>query len=212
MVFRRDSKIDAFQRQISALRHQLGGEQDDLAVEAGEIYDRRLDRFEGRMGNILPILDHGSLEPMVASVNQRERDVTNQDRTAPPLPAVDMETTVIAHSTRWSGDFTSTGSLHVYGQVQGTLEAGDSIFVAAEADVEATITAATVTVAGNVRGMIQCTDRFEILPHGRVFGDVRAPSLVVHDGALMSGQMSMSQPVETRTTHVAGMRGARGGD
>ena len=32
VVFRRDSKVDAFQRQISALRHQLGGENDDEAV------------------------------------------------------------------------------------------------------------------------------------------------------------------------------------
>ena len=32
MVFRRDSKVDAFQRQISALRHQLGGESDDAPV------------------------------------------------------------------------------------------------------------------------------------------------------------------------------------
>ena len=29
MAFRRDSKVDAFQRQISALRHQLSGESDD---------------------------------------------------------------------------------------------------------------------------------------------------------------------------------------
>src|SRR3954451_16923827 len=32
VVFRRDSKVDAFQRQISALRHQLGGETDDEPV------------------------------------------------------------------------------------------------------------------------------------------------------------------------------------
>ena len=32
VVFRRDSKVDAFQRQISALRHQLGGENDGEAV------------------------------------------------------------------------------------------------------------------------------------------------------------------------------------
>ena len=32
MVFRRDSKVDAFQRQISALRHQLGGENDGETV------------------------------------------------------------------------------------------------------------------------------------------------------------------------------------
>jgi cytoskeletal protein CcmA (bactofilin family) len=124
-----------------------------------------------------------------------------------------METTVIAHSTRWTGDLNAGGSLHVYGQVQGTLTARDSIFVAAEADVEAAIAAESVTIAGNVRGSIQCSGRFEILPNGRVIGDVRAPSLVIHEGALMSGQMSMGQVPESRSSQfTASGRGARGGD
>jgi cytoskeletal protein CcmA (bactofilin family) len=213
MVFRRDSKIDAFQRQISALRHQLGGDQEDFDLEPDDPFDRRGERGDGRMGSILPLLDPDSLEPTVASLSQRERHTLNPDLSLPPVPTIDTETSVVSHSTRWTGDLSSTGSLHVYGQVQGTLAARDSIFVAAEADVEATISAAVVTIAGNVRGTIHCTNRFELLPNGRVVGDVRAPSLVIHEGAMMSGQMSMTPPADTRSSQVAaGARGARGGD
>ena len=48
MVFRRDSKVDAFQRQISALRHQLGGENEDAAMP-----DHDLPRSIGREGSYL---------------------------------------------------------------------------------------------------------------------------------------------------------------
>ena len=213
MAFRRDSKIDAFQRQISALRHQLGGEQDDFDLAPSELLERRSQRGESHFSSLLPLLDPGSLESSVASLTQRDQDAFLDDRSLPPVPAVDMETTVIAHSTRWTGDLNSSGSLHVYGQVQGTLTARDSIFVASEADVEAAIAAESVTIAGNVRGSIQCTGRFEILPNGRVIGDVRALSLVIHEGALMSGQMSMGQVPESRSSQfTASGRGARGGD
>lgn len=213
MAFRRDSKIDAFQRQISALRHQLGGEQDDFDLSPSDLLDRRSQRPERHYGSLLPILDPGSLEPTVASLTQGDRDLTPVERSLPPLPAADLETSVVAHSTKWTGDLSSSGSLHVYGQVQGSLTARDTVFVAAEADVEATIVAASVTIAGNVRGSIQCTGRFEILPHGRVIGDVRAPSLVIHEGALMSGQMSMGNLSDSRASQITGSsRSARGGD
>jgi cytoskeletal protein CcmA (bactofilin family) len=212
MVFRRDSKIDAFQRQISALRHQLGGEHEEFEFGGPEFLDRRTSRNDGHLAGLLPVLDSESFDSDASSL-ARSRDQREQDLAHAPVPAIDMETSVIAHSAKWTGDVSATGSLHVYGQVQGTLTARDRIFVAAEAEVDATISAATVTIAGSVRGSIQCAERFEILPDGRVTGDVCAPSLVIHDGALMSGQVSMTRIADVRTqVTAAGGRGARGGD
>ena len=76
------------------------------------------------------------------------------DPAPPPIPAIDMQTSVIAHSTAWSGDLESSGSLHIHGRVEGSLTARDTIFIAEEADVDAVIRAANVTVAGNVRGSV----------------------------------------------------------
>jgi cytoskeletal protein CcmA (bactofilin family) len=89
----------------------------------------------------------------------------------------------------------SSGSLHVHGVVDGSLTAQDDVYIAEEADVNATITAANVIVAGAVRGTIRCGSRFEVLPRGRVSADVQAPSLVVHEGATINGQVRMG-PVE----------------
>src|SRR3954470_23839815 len=146
VVFRRDSKVDAFQRQISALRHQVGGENEDDAVldrdrprsisnehsflsEYPELASIRSDRTSSSHGITDPL---GSRPP---------------DPTPPAIPAIDMETSVIAHSTAWSGDLELSGWLHISGRVEGTLTARDSIFIAEEPDVEAVIRAASVTVA-----------------------------------------------------------------
>jgi cytoskeletal protein CcmA (bactofilin family) len=134
----------------------------------------------------------------------------------PALPAVDMQTSVIAHTTSWSGNLESSGSLHVHGRVEGSLSARDDVFIAEEAEIDAVVSASRITVAGSVRGSIHCAERFEVLPRGRVVGDVRAPLIVVHEGALIAGDIAMSKPAagESQTTHAHSVaaRAARGGD
>jgi cytoskeletal protein CcmA (bactofilin family) len=210
VVFRRDSKVDAFQRQISALRNQLGGESDDGARQ-----DRDRPRSSGRE---IPYHPDYPEFPLIASdlapVSRGLADTSDlrPSDVVPPIPAIDMHTTVIAHSTAWSGDLESSGSLHVHGQVEGSLTAKESVFIAEEADVNAVIRAAIVTVAGNVRGSVHCAERFEILPRGKVAGDIHAPAIAIHDGAIVAGEISMTPSNDVRVSLPPAVRLARGGD
>jgi cytoskeletal protein CcmA (bactofilin family) len=205
MVFRRDSKVDAFQRQLSALRHQLGNEpaelpasipDHDLGVPASSRPLPDLDFFSESTYTLRDELD---LAPMPVA----EPSPAPQQ----PVPALDTETSVIAHGTAWSGNLESSGSLHVHGRADGILTARNSIYVAEDAEVDATLQAAHVVVAGLVRGAVHCLDRFEVLPRGRVSGDVHAPRVVIHDGAVVAGRVSMSDD----SANVAPVRAARGG-
>ena len=206
MVFRRDSKVDAFQRQLSALRNQLGNEPAELPAS---IPDRDLELTSS--GRPLPDLDFFSESTYTL---RDELDIAPlpvveaQPDPQTPVPAMDTETSVIAHGTAWSGNLESTGSLHIHGRADGTLTARNSIFVAEDAEVDATLQAAHVVVAGLVRGSVRCLERFEVLPRGRISGDVQAPRVVIHDGAVVTGRVSMS---EESASHVAPMRAARGG-
>jgi cytoskeletal protein CcmA (bactofilin family) len=206
MVFRRDSKVDAFQRQISALRNQLGNDPAELPAS---IPDRDL----GIPGNSRPMPDldffsestyslRDELDLAPLPVMEQQRDPQS------PVPALDTETSVIAHGTAWSGNLESAGSLHVHGRADGTLTARNSIYIAEDAEVDATLQASHVVVAGLVRGAIHCLERFEVLPRGRVSGDVRAPRMVIHEGAVIAGKVVMT---EESTAHLAPVRAARGG-
>jgi cytoskeletal protein CcmA (bactofilin family) len=211
VVFRRDSKVDAFQKQISALRHQLGGETDDFAPAER---DRALTPLSGPLFRTdLPDLDRIRGDAAYPTPQARDEPMTYEPPT-PAVPAIDMNTSVIAHSTAWNGNLESSGSLHVHGRVEGSLKARADIFIAEEAEVDALVIAANVMVAGNVRGSIQCSDRFEVLPRGRVSGDVRAPVIVVHEGAMIAGDISMVSAGDAGAAHLssAGGRAARGGD
>ena len=211
MVFRRDSKVDAFQRQISALRHQLGGETDDLALP--DLDRPRTARAESPYRADLPVFDQiGSDQARPARDVADSLDVSQPASSLSAIPAIDTHTSVIAHATAWTGNLESSGSLHVHGRVEGSLTARDDVFVAEEADVDAVISAANVTIAGSVRGSIHCAERLEVLPRGRVAGDVHAPVIIIHDGAMVAGEISMAPSNDSRASVAATARVARGGD
>lgn len=206
MVFRRDSKVDAFQRQLSALRNQLGNEPAELPAsipdpDVGLPASRRpLPDLEFFTESTYTLRDELDIAPLPIV----EPQTTSQSA----VPSLDTETSVVAHGTAWSGNLESSGSLHVHGRADGTLTARHSIYIAEDAEVDATLQAAHVVVAGLVRGAVHCLDRFEVLPRGRVSGDVFAPRVVIHDGAVVAGRVSMS---EESAANVAPVRAARGG-
>jgi len=215
MVFRRDNKAgDAFQRQISALRQQLG---DAPAEGGGAETDPNQDQpeatYDAYAGGTAEVA--GGLSDAVARgadyVEQgegfdAERGVTGaivpMAPALPPIPSVDSQTTVIAHDATWKGEITSEGTVHVHGRFEGSIRARNDVFVADQADVDATVNAATVVVAGLIKGTIRCGARFEVLPTGRVTGDVQSPTLVVHEGAVVTGQfrMGVGEPATSEGT------------
>jgi len=199
VVFRKESKVDAFQRQISALRQQLGSEGETTGVDAErdaypatDLRDEEPERQTYLESSYQPREVGGfSFSSAPASMPTEQYEDDDAVMPALPTPVVDAQTSVVAHDTTWKGDLQSSGSLHIHGVVDGALTAQEDIYIAEEAEVTATITATNVIVAGSVRGTIRCGSRFEVLPRGRVSAEVRAPTLVVHEGAIISGQVRM---------------------
>jgi cytoskeletal protein CcmA (bactofilin family) len=177
LMVRRDNRMESFQRQISALRQQLGSDQED---------DEPFDDAE-------PMSEESNATPVYTSpARSSPRDIrgTSQDS----WQNADTDVGVIAANSTWSGTLRSNGSVHVLGTAEGDINARHEIHIADSAQVTATLRAETITVAGVVDGVIECSGRLEVLATGRVSGDVTTPSLVVHDGATVTGKLRMEQP------------------
>jgi cytoskeletal protein CcmA (bactofilin family) len=209
MVFRKEKGNDVFHRQFSALRHQLGGqpeEHEDSNEAESQPESSQPDVSaadapqESEYSYQAPYQESRPNAGMNISGNY-EATALEQYSGVPTSPP-DVQTSVIAHDTVWQGDLTTNGSLHVHGMVQGTLEAIDTVFIAEEADVDATITARHVIVSGFVKGAIRCSSRFEALAAGRILADVVAPSIVIHEGAVIRGEFRMEKqsPADEKTS------------
>jgi cytoskeletal protein CcmA (bactofilin family) len=178
LLIRKESKADSFQRQISALRQQLGGQDDDVPP---------FDDAEAMSPEALDAATQQAPPAAVPTYNQRQ-PLEPDDAS---LPTVDGDTGVIAANSRWHGALHAQGSLHIYGHAEGELTAERDIWVAAGAEVDATVHATNLIVAGTVGGIVVCVGRLEVRAGGLVSGDVTAPSLVVHDGATLTGTLRM---------------------
>ena len=118
MVFRKESRADSFQRQISALRQQLSTDQDEE--------------------DMYPVIDDATPMP-----GGSEDALIPAPRAALPMSATgdDGHVGVIAANSNWNGTMRTEGSLRVLGHVEGELIAAEQIYIAEGATVHARVSA-----------------------------------------------------------------------
>jgi len=102
-----------------------------------------------------------------------------------------MANTVIGSSIVIDGEITGDEDLVIQGTVKGKIQLKQSLFVEGTGAVEADIQTQNVEVAGQVTGNITCTDKVELKANCRVVGDVKAPRILIADGASFKGNVDM---------------------
>jgi cytoskeletal protein CcmA (bactofilin family) len=148
--------------------------------------------------------------PPQSQTYQETRQWQSPAPSVPSVPSGDSSTSTIAQNAYWNGTLKSEGSLHVFGKADGELHSDTDLYVAEGAEVDASLHADSVVVAGLVRGKIEARSRLEVLPQGEVTGDVRSPKLVVHEGATISGQLKMEEVSSSDTFGGSGASGTSG--
>jgi cytoskeletal protein CcmA (bactofilin family) len=121
-------------------------------------------------------------------------------RPAPAAPASDSRA-YLDSGSKISGKLSFDGPTRIDGQVDGEITGKDSLTIGESAVVTAQIRAAAIIVAGKVSGDIIATNRIEIRPSAKVIGNLTAPVLVVHEGALFEGHCSM-QPEASQSAKI----------
>src|SRR5262245_59932551 len=96
--------------------------------------------------------------------------------------------------TTMTGELHYNGKLRIDGNFNGTIFTDDKLVIGKHAIVRAEIKAGEIEVAGEVIGNIEVQRRAEILPGGRVQGDIQAPVLSVSPGSILDGRMSIPGP------------------
>lgn len=104
--------------------------------------------------------------------------------------------TIISASVKVEGDFSSQGNVLIEGVVEGSLRTERDLRVGEKARINANVSAANAVVAGEVRGNIACSERLELEPTAKIFGDVRTKVLVVSSGASVNGKIAMGAEAE----------------
>ena len=99
----------------------------------------------------------------------------------------------VGKSITIKGDISGDEDVLVEGKVEGKVDLPENqLTIGASGICEATVNAKTVIITGRVAGDVTGIERVEIQASGVVDGDVRAPRLVVEEGAILNGTIAMT--------------------
>ncbi len=82
-------------------------------------------------------------------------------------------------------------NLQINGRFEGTLDTKGNLSIGEKAHVKATIHGESIVIAGTVEGQVTATSRVEMLSTARLNGKVTGPRVIMHDGAVLHGQVEM---------------------
>lgn len=99
---------------------------------------------------------------------------------------------VLGPTGEFKGALKAQGNIRIDGLYEGSIETTGNVIVGESAKIMADITANNVQVWGAVKGNVVATGRLEILPTGRVWGDIKVTSLLIDEGGLFRGKSIMA--------------------
>jgi len=108
----------------------------------------------------------------------------------PPTPRTGAHT-VIGSSIVIDGEISGDEDLVILGTVKGRIGLKESLFVESSGVIEADIETANVEVSGQVTGNISASEKVELKADCKVTGDIRAPRILIADGAIFKGNVDM---------------------
>jgi cytoskeletal protein CcmA (bactofilin family) len=95
--------------------------------------------------------------------------------------------------TKINGKLQFDGPATIEGEIDGEIIGQASVTIGQQATLKGKISAVSVVVQGKVTADVLAEKRVEIQAPGLVVGDVSTQSLVIGDGALFEGHVSMKK-------------------
>ncbi|MBN2803487.1 MAG: polymer-forming cytoskeletal protein [Deltaproteobacteria bacterium] len=102
-----------------------------------------------------------------------------------------MANTVIGSSIVIDGEISGDEDLVIQGTVKGRIILKQNVYVEESGVVEADVETNNIEISGQVTGNIVATDKVEITSGGRTVGDIKAPRILIADGAIFKGNVDM---------------------
>ena len=105
-----------------------------------------------------------------------------------------MKTANIGESLRFEGTLSGLEDIVVDGEVKGAIRLPESsLTIGPSGRIDADVEARNLTVLGHITGNIVCLERMRLCSTGSIDGDVRAPRILIEDGAVVRGKIDVAK-------------------
>jgi cytoskeletal protein CcmA (bactofilin family) len=93
------------------------------------------------------------------------------------------------------GTITGTEQMVIEGTVRGVVNLQADVLIGTKARIEAKVHARNVTVEGRLTGDVSADDRVELVASATVDGNIKAPKIIVAEGAKFRGSVDMGSKI-----------------
>jgi cytoskeletal protein CcmA (bactofilin family) len=107
-------------------------------------------------------------------------------------------TTVIGPDTTIKGEMSFEGAARILGNFEGKISSKGELHIADGAVCKASVDAAKVTIDGTVEGNVSARERVELTAKAKMKGDLMTAKLLVAEGAIFSGHISVGPEAANR--------------
>jgi cytoskeletal protein CcmA (bactofilin family) len=114
--------------------------------------------------------------------------------------AENLTSTIVGESILINGNLQGDEDLTVLGRVEGSISLTKTLNVEESGIVKANIAVRNAVISGVVVGNITATDSVELTEVGRMVGDIKAPRVIIVDGARYRGAVDMGDLEAPRAT------------
>ncbi len=97
----------------------------------------------------------------------------------------------IGKECHFNGSLEFVGTTQIDGSVEGDILSRGELVIGETGIINGCIATERVKIFGQVVGNISCTKSLEFHSGARIRGDIKSPSIVIHDGVLFEGQCIM---------------------
>ena len=111
--------------------------------------------------------------------------------------------TYVAPGTKIVGNLTGEGAYIFCGEIEGECDINGPVTVAEGSHWKGAIRATDIVLAGTVEGDVTAKQRVEIAGTARISGSLRGSSIIVAEGAVIEGDVSITQAKEPQQAPAA---------
>src|SRR2546421_10658895 len=99
--------------------------------------------------------------------------------------------TILGPDSSFKGEMSFEKGLRLQGRFEGKINTAGRLHIAREAKMQADVEAGAIMVEGDVRGNLTANDRIELKQSARYEGDLISSKLVVDEGAVFHGHVTV---------------------
>lgn len=99
--------------------------------------------------------------------------------------------TVFSETTSFDGILKFNTSIKIEGNFKGKIISNGYLIIGENAKIRANIKAQSIVIAGEVKGNVEASDRLEMLPSGKLYGNIKTKKLKMADGVIFEGTCEM---------------------